>query len=156
MPQSFAGVYLHLIFSTKNRECSIRTEWAPRLYEYIGGILRDRKCQLLAAGGVEDHVHLLVSLSREITLSSLVRDIKSVSSHWVHQNMTGSQEFAWQQGYAVFSVSQSALVHVKKRTSVAPLGLDVYFRLVTRGCRPWLLSAGPLGLGNGCEALIAD
>ena len=113
MPQSFAGVYLHLIFSTKNRERSIHAEWAPRLYEYIGGILRERKCQLLTVGGVEDHLHLLVSLSREITLATLVRDVKSVSSHWVHQNIAGSQEFAWQQGYAVFSVSQSALDDVK-------------------------------------------
>ncbi|RCS44619.1 IS200/IS605 family transposase [Bremerella cremea] len=114
MPQSFAGVYVHLIFSTKKRQRWIDAAWAPRLQEYLGGILRERKCELLAAGGVEDHIHLLISLSREITLAALVRDVKSISSHWVHQCIAESQEFAWQQGYSVFSVSQSALDDVKR------------------------------------------
>ncbi|PQO27480.1 transposase [Blastopirellula marina] len=113
MPQSFACVYAHLIFSTKNRERTIKGEWAPRLNEYLVGILRQRKCELLAAGGVEDHVHLLISMSREIAISDLVRDVKSISSHWIHTTIPGSRAFAWQQGYSVFSVSQSGLADVK-------------------------------------------
>ncbi|MFN3151928.1 IS200/IS605 family transposase [Bremerella sp.] len=113
MPQSFARVYVHLIFSTKNRERTIKPEWAPRLNEYLVGILRQRKCELLAAGGVEDHIHLLISMSREIAISDLVRDAKSISSHWIHTTIPGSRAFAWQQGYSVFSVSQSGLEDVK-------------------------------------------
>jgi len=114
MPQSFARVYIHLVFSTKNRERMINKEWAPRLNEYLVGILRQRKCELLIAGGIEDHVHLLISMSREIAISDLVRDVKSISSHWVHTTIPGSREFAWQQGYSVFSVSQSGLEDVKR------------------------------------------
>ncbi|QDU76499.1 Transposase IS200 like protein [Bremerella volcania] len=114
MPQSFARVYIHLIFSTKNRERTIQREWASRLNQYLVGILRQRKCELLATGGVEDHVHLLISMSREIAISDLVRDLKSISSHWIHTTIPGSRAFAWQQGYSVFSVSQSGLEDVKE------------------------------------------
>ena len=113
-PQSFARVYIHLIFSTKNRDRMIKKEWAPRLNEYLVGILRQRKCELLAAGGIEDHVHLLISMSREIAISDLVRDVKSISSHWIHTTIPGARAFAWQQGYSVFSVSQSGLGNVKE------------------------------------------
>ncbi|MEW4561314.1 IS200/IS605 family transposase [Bremerella sp. JC770] len=98
MPQSFARVYIHLVFSTKNRERMIKKDWAPRLNEYLVGILRQRKCELLIAGGIEDHVHLLISMSREIAISDLVRDVKYISSHWVRTTIPGSREFAWQQG----------------------------------------------------------
>ena len=73
MPQSFGSLYFHLVFSTKNREPMIDTELQPRLFEYMGGILRAEKSVLLAAGGMPDHVHLLVSLSRELSISETLR-----------------------------------------------------------------------------------
>jgi REP element-mobilizing transposase RayT len=109
MPQSFGALYFHVIFSTKNRLPLINTEIQPRLHEYIGGILSHRKCTLLSADGVADHIHLLVSLSRESCIADTVRDVKSLSSGWIHDTFARSHDFAWQAGYAAFSVSHSNL-----------------------------------------------
>lgn len=114
MPQSFARIYIHLIFSTKKRELWIDDAWAPRLFEYFGGILNQRGHDLLAAGGIEDHVHLLISISREASISEIVRDLKSISTNWVHDAIPDQIRFAWQAGYAAFSVSHSALNEVKR------------------------------------------
>jgi putative transposase len=113
MPQSFGSLNFHLIFSTKHRLPQITPEIQPGLYEYIGGILRERKSVLLAAGGIPDHIHLLVSLHRELSISDTLRDIKSISSLWVHENFTDHHDFAWQSGYAAFSVSYSNIDAVK-------------------------------------------
>jgi len=114
MPQSFAAMYAHIIFSTKNREPSIDASWQPRLYEYIGGIAKNNNLVLLSAGGVADHVHLLISIGREWSVADLVRLLKSNSSKWVHEEIPGNQSFAWQAGYGAFSVSQSQVPSVKK------------------------------------------
>lgn len=112
MPQSLSCHYMHIIFSTKHRVASITPEWQPRLYEYIAGIVRAKKCLLVAAGGMPDHVHLLVSLSRESCVADTVRDIKSSSSGWLHD--AGHAEFLWQAGYGAFSVSFSLVPAVKQ------------------------------------------
>ncbi|PQO28236.1 IS200/IS605 family transposase [Blastopirellula marina] len=114
MPQSFASLYVHLIFSTKNRESWIEDEWSPRLYEYVAGTLRKQNDQLLIGGGMADHIHLLISMSRESSIVDIVRNVKSNSSRWIHENFPGSTGFAWQAGYAAFSVSRSALPEVRQ------------------------------------------
>ena len=101
-------------FSTKSRVAAITAELQPRLFEYVGGILRAERCCLVAAGGVADHVHLLVSLSREISIAQTVRLIKSNSSRWIHDTFADQKDFAWQTGYGVFAVSFSHLENVKK------------------------------------------
>ncbi|HVK16661.1 MAG TPA: IS200/IS605 family transposase [Fimbriiglobus sp.] len=113
MPQSFAAVHLHIIFSTKNREPLIGADLAPRLYEYLAGTARGNKCRLTEAGGVADHVHLLVSLGREITIADLVRELKAGSSRWIHDTFPDLRGFAWQSGYGAFSVSVGRLGGVK-------------------------------------------
>jgi REP element-mobilizing transposase RayT len=113
MPQSFGALYFHLIFSTKNRLPLISPDIQPRLYEYIGGILSHRKCALRAAGGIADHIHLLVSLNRDNCISDTLRDIKSLSSAWIHDTFPRSHDFAWQAGYAAFTVSYSNLDSVR-------------------------------------------
>jgi REP element-mobilizing transposase RayT len=80
MPQSFACLQIHLIFSTKNRAPLLLGDLPVRLFAYIGGILRNENGALLSAGGMPDHVHLLVSLSRESSVSVILREIKSSSS----------------------------------------------------------------------------
>ena len=109
MPQSFACLHCHVIFSTKNRASLITPDLQSRLYEYIAGILRGRDSRLLLAGGTTDHVHLLVSLSKEVAVSSALRDIKSNSSGWVHKTFPERTNFAWQAGYGAFTVSYSGL-----------------------------------------------
>jgi putative transposase len=114
MPQSFAAVYVHIVFSTKHRAPAIRSEWSDRLYQYIGGIVANRRGESLAAGGTADQVHLLVSLGREWSLADLLRDVKAGSSKWVHDTLPSDIDFAWQNGYGAFSVSASNLPAVKR------------------------------------------
>ncbi len=113
MPQSFTSLHHHLVFSTKNRESLITDEVQPRLYEYIGGILRAHGCALLAAGGMPDHVHLLVSLDKQLSIAETLRIVKANSSFWVHENFPVLLAFAWQAGYGAFAVSYSNLDRVK-------------------------------------------
>jgi putative transposase len=113
MPQSFAAMHVHVVCSTKNREPWLDGEMRPRLFAYIGGVLRNHDCALMSAGGVEDHVHLLVSLGRTVALADVVRVIKSNSSGWIHEEFPALAAFQWQAGYGAFSVSQSNVDAVK-------------------------------------------
>ena len=114
MPQSFGSIQMHLVFSTKGREPWIVPDLAQRLYEYIGGTLRGNKCTLLDAGGIPDHVHLLISLSREMSTADLARIVKSSSSKWIHDTFPSMGYFAWQAGYGAFSVSYSEIDGVRR------------------------------------------
>jgi REP element-mobilizing transposase RayT len=112
MPQSFASVHLHIVFSTKHRAPLILPDLAERLYSYFGGICRHERSPLIAAGGMPDHIHLLVSLSREVSVAALVRTLKAGSSRMFHD--AGRHEFDWQKGYGVVAVSFSNLDRVKQ------------------------------------------
>ena len=114
MPQSLACLQVHFVFSTKNRLQLITPDLAPRLYSYIGGIVRDAKCVLLSAGGMPDHIHLLISMSREMSASEMMRLVKANSSKWVHETFPNIASFAWQNGYGAFSVSFSMTDVVKQ------------------------------------------
>ncbi len=107
MPSSYAALYYHLIWSTKERQPIILPEWEERLYAYIGGILRTEKNKLLLAGGTADHIHLLCSLGREQSIRDVVRTIKTNSSKWIRDSLLAN--FRWQDGYGAFSVSHTAL-----------------------------------------------
>ena len=112
MPQSFSAVYLHVVFSTKDRRPLITADVSLRLHEYLAGVARGNDCRLTAVGGVADHVHLLVSLGRKITIADLLREVKAGSSRWVHDTFPEMSGFAWQSGYGAFSVSASMLGRV--------------------------------------------
>lgn len=112
MPQSFGLLHCHIVFSTKLRRPFIASDVQPRLFEYLGGILRNHDCRLLAAGGMPDHVHLLVSIARTISIADTVRLVKSNSSGWIHEELR-STDFQWQHGYGAFSVSYSNLDQVR-------------------------------------------
>jgi putative transposase len=113
MPQSLVCLNNHVVFSTKNREPLIDAELAPRLYGYIGGIVRNTGSVLLAVGGIEDHIHLLVSLGRTTSIADFVRNVKTNSSLWVHETFPERSAFGWQSGYGAFSVSKSVIPRVK-------------------------------------------
>ena len=104
MPQSFGSLHCHFVFSTKHRLPEIADELRPRLFEYVGGILRNQGCALVAAGGMPDHVHLLVSMSRTVAVAEIVRIVKTNSSAWMHDEIR-MREFQWQEGYGAFAVS---------------------------------------------------
>jgi putative transposase len=114
MPGTYSQLLLHVVFSTKSRNPWIATEVAQRLYPYIGGIIRAEKGVLYDIGGVEDHIHMYLRWRPDGSVSDLMRTVKSRSSKWVHDTFPALREFAWQEGYSVFSVSKSQEKAVKK------------------------------------------
>lgn len=107
MPQSLARIYLHLIFSTKDRAPTITDEIRDPLHGYMATVLKNLGCHANLINSVEDHVHLLFELGRTVAVSKVVEDIKKSSSKWIKTQPGGVADFAWQNGYGVFSVSHS-------------------------------------------------
>lgn len=114
MPQSLAKVYLHLIFSTKNRERSLRDDIRTDLHAYMGGILNQLGCAPIEINSEPDHVHLLFLQSRTETISNVVAQVKKGTNDWLRSLGKSYEEFYWQGGYGVFSVSQSAVEEVRE------------------------------------------
>ena len=114
MPGTYSQILLHIVFSTKQRQPHITADVAERLYPYIGGIIRAEKGVLYDIGGVEDHVHLYLRWRTDVSISDLMRIVKSQSSKWIHETFAELSAFAWQEGYSVFSVSKSQEPAVKK------------------------------------------
>jgi putative transposase len=108
MPQSLAQIYIHAVFSTKDRRPFLQDdEVRSRLHEYIGGTCRGIDCPPLIIGGVEDHLHILFRMGRSIEVSAFVREVKRESSKWIKESFHDLNTFAWQGGYGAFSVSPS-------------------------------------------------
>ncbi len=106
MPSTHLSLHYHVVFSTKDRATFIAAAWRDRLHAYLGGVIRKVDGVPEAVGGVADHVHLLLGLRATACLSDVVRDVKAVSSRWVHDEI-GERAFAWQEGYGAFTVSAS-------------------------------------------------
>ena len=92
----------------------IDADLQPRLFEYIGGIIRSLDGVLLAAGGMPDHVHLYCSIGKQVAISDALRQIKAGSYGWVHETFPDRSGFAWQSGYAAFAVSYSQSDRVRR------------------------------------------
>jgi putative transposase len=107
MPQSLARVLVHLVFSTKNRLPVLAPEIRAELHPYISVVLNNDGCTSLRVGGIEDHVHLFFALSRTRTISQIVENVKTSSSKWLKTRSVALANFHWQNGYGIFSVSQS-------------------------------------------------
>jgi len=87
--------------------------WRDDLFAYVGGTVRDHKSILLASGGIEDHVHLLVKFHPHFSIASTIQLLKANSSKWINKNKKTKSQFQWQSGYGAFSVSQSMAEMVK-------------------------------------------
>jgi REP element-mobilizing transposase RayT len=111
---TFHKLTYHVVFSTKYRRRTIRDDLRERLYEYGGGIVRAQKGHLIEIGGIEDHVHLLANLSPANALSASIRDIKANTSKWANELSNTKARFAWQKGYAAFTVSFSQIYLVRQ------------------------------------------
>ena len=112
--QSLSSVLIHIIFSTKMRLPLIQPEIMPDLYSYMAGIAKEQDSFVHEIGGVEDHVHLLVSLPRTLPLSKLVEEIKKGSSKWIKTKGNLYSNFAWQNGYGAFSIGRSTFDSLRK------------------------------------------
>ena len=109
MAHSYVCAYIHVVFSTKDRRPLIPNDKIRLLWKYIAGIAKNHEVKALAVGAMPDHVHILLSLASDISISKAVNVLKSNSSKWMRAH---SHEFAWQEGYAAFSVSTSGLTGV--------------------------------------------
>ena len=112
MPQSFSNCLIHIIFSTKNRENYIDEEIESKLYCYLGEVCNNQKCQTIIVNGHKNHVHIFCVQHRTIAQSKLLEILKSSSSKWMKTQGNKYKNFYWQDGYAVYSVSQSNADHL--------------------------------------------
>lgn len=113
MGSTYLSLHYHLVFSTKNRIPSIDPGWQERLHEYLGGTLIGLGGFPEGIGGVADHVHLLFGLKATHCFADVVRELKKAATIWVHQEI-GLKAFAWQDGYAAFTVGAPARGEVRK------------------------------------------
>lgn len=113
MPTAYTQNFSHTVFSTKDRALLILPELEARLYPFIGGILRDLRCQLLAINGMPDHVHLLIRYRADLSHSDMLQQIEGRSSKWINETFPHLGRFAWQSGYGGFRVSKSAVPEVE-------------------------------------------
>ena len=115
MPQSLSAVYIHLIFSTKDRRPIFTdAELRASVHAHLGAVSRELDCPALLVGGVADHVHILARLGRTISQADWVKELKRVSNGWVKTHRAELHDFQWQAGYGDFSVSCSNVDSVKK------------------------------------------
>ncbi|MFN4084297.1 MAG: IS200/IS605 family transposase [Spirosomataceae bacterium] len=107
MPNTYTQLYVQLVFAVKNRECLIPSENRKDIQRYITGIIQKRGNKLLAIYAMPDHLHLVIGQNPHLSLSDLVRDIKSVSSKYINEQNWIPKKFHWQNGYGAFSYSRS-------------------------------------------------
>ncbi|MBI5705995.1 MAG: IS200/IS605 family transposase [Armatimonadetes bacterium] len=113
MPATYASLYFHLIFATKGRAPLLQPEIRSRLHGYLAGCAKNLGAVPLAIGGVEDHVHLLVSTKTTHCIADFARDLKRSATVWMQREM-GMPSFAWQEGYGVFTVGFRGLDRVRE------------------------------------------
>ena len=104
---TYTNLLTHIVFSTKDRLPYLREERRHDVFTYMGGIIRELKGSALNVNGVQDHVHILVRLPASLAVARAVEIVKTNSSRWIHQRRVLHRSFAWQAGYAAFSVSES-------------------------------------------------
>lgn len=114
MPHSYSTLLFHVVFSTKDRMRSMDAPIRPDLFAYMGGIVREIGGTARIINGLEDHVHMLMSLAADVAVSECLRVVKTNSSRWMHERFGNHRQFAWQTGYGAFSVSASNETQVVK------------------------------------------
>lgn len=107
MANTYSQIYIHIIFSVKNRNNFIRKEYREELHKYITGIISNKNQKLLEINCMSDHLHILIELKPDQALSDLVRDIKSNSSKFINERRWIKGKFQWQEGFGAFSYSHS-------------------------------------------------
>jgi REP element-mobilizing transposase RayT len=105
MGQSLVKNYIHIIYSTKNRQPFIQQEYEVELYKYLGGVCKAHDCTPIQVGGHLDHVHILCLLSKRMTIADLLEEVKTDSSKWMKKRAAELKNFYWQDGYGAFSVN---------------------------------------------------
>ena len=114
MPQSLIQLFVHIVFSTKNRRPFLSDqEFRDRTHRFMAGHCKKLKCPAVLIGGVADHIHILCLLGRTISISEIIRDLKRDSCKWIKDNKPELATFQWQQGYGAFSLSPAHVAPLK-------------------------------------------
>lgn len=114
MAQSLSKIYVHIVFHTKYSQPLIRPEIEPELFAYMGRVIKTNDSIPIKINGVENHVHILAILSKNVALSKFLKEIKRNSSRWIKTKGEEYKDFKWQGGYGAFSVSERRVEHVKR------------------------------------------
>ena len=114
MSNTYSNLLFHTVFSVKERKCLLAADLRMRLYPYICGIANKNNFKIMAINGTDNHIHILLSLRPDISVSKAVQLIKGGSSKWLHDNFPDLKLFSWQEGYGVFTVSLSQVEVIKK------------------------------------------
>ena len=114
MPQSLSKLYAHLVFSTKNQMDIIQPDIEPELHPYIAKLCRECDSPCIAINNTQNHIHILLVLSRKYSISQIAENVKKTSSKWIKTKGPQYKSFYWQSGYGVFSISQSHVDSVKE------------------------------------------
>ncbi|MEO8760894.1 MAG: IS200/IS605 family transposase [Bacteroidia bacterium] len=112
MANTYSQIYIQVVFAVKGRENLVHTKWKEELYKYICGIVNGKNQKVYAINGMPDHIHILLSIKPDISLSDLIRDVKANSSKWINTKSFVKGKFQWQEGFGAFSYSQSQLDNV--------------------------------------------
>ncbi len=113
MSHSYSCVFVHIVFSTKNRMSYFQNpDLRSGLHAYLGGLARKKNCIPVAIGGYVDHVHALLTMHNAISVGEVVKDMKRLSTLWVREQVCNSGKFTWQEGFSAFSVSDSVVPRV--------------------------------------------
>lgn len=113
MSHTFSKIWLHVLWSTKHRQPLISQKLEPALYDFIKNEFEEMGCKVSAINGVADHIHCLILISPQKSISDLIKQAKGSSSHFVNHSDLISEKFAWQTGFTVFSVSESIVPKVR-------------------------------------------
>ncbi len=114
MAQSLSKIRVHMVFSTKGRVPYLDDVIRPELYAYASTVMKNLNCPAIQIGGTEDHIHVLCTLSKNVSMAKLVEEVKKPISHWLKSKGDEYRNFQWQNGYGAFSVSQSDVKSVQE------------------------------------------
>ena len=114
MSNTYTQIHIHFVFAVKYRRAIICKSWRDSLYKFITGIVQNHGHRMIVINGVEDHIHLLVGLHPNKSISDLMKNVKQFSSKWINDNKLTFEKFEWQQGYGAFSTSKSQMNQVVK------------------------------------------
>ena len=112
MPHSFNKIWIHAIWATKERMPLIQPNIEQKTYQFISDQLREQGCPVRIINGMPDHIHSLFLLNPQKSIADVIKQIKGSSSHFINQNNLLDKKFAWQTGYASYSVSESVVEKV--------------------------------------------
>lgn len=112
MSHSFNKIWIHAIWSTKDRLPLIHTTVENRIHQFISDQLREQGCPVRIINSMPDHIHCLFLLNPQKSIADVIKQLKGSSSHFINQNNLVAEKFAWQTGYAAYSVSESVVEKV--------------------------------------------